>query len=140
MGLLQEFTEEGFLERVVMAGQSSSGTKEVPKVNQDMPQSTTSTKADMPANGQETPEPDDKKPDDEDPSKSADDNKHTDKKMHAAAITMKAAEAVMEALCESCEKGDTDYDEDKKNKIHECYESAKGLTSNLYEMANMESY
>ena len=134
MNILDEFKQDGLLSERVVSNSAASG--DLPKVNPNADQSINKV-ADVPDS--EPGKAGDQNKDD-DPTEKAD-AKFEDRMMEVAVKSMEAAEAAMAYTCETCQKDkDNRYDEGKKRKLNEIYESCKGLRSSLYQMATMEDY
>jgi hypothetical protein len=134
MSFLQEFAEEGLLERVITSGEKSG---DLPKVNPGMDQNA-KTVADI---DQSEPGKAGDENKDDDPTKSADSGKEGDKLMKNSLSAAESLEAAMDHMCEECGKDKkVPYNEDMKRKLKEYHEASKDLKEGLYEMANMESY
>jgi len=145
MNLLEEFTDEGLLpERVV----PSSGVKnnQIPAVNPDLPQ-TSKNKADVGNNdnggdGNNVDNDPSKEGGDKgkgkDPTQKADGGGKNTRAEAMAYHMMAATEQALQNMCEVCEEGDQEYDNDKKKELSEILEGTKRFKESLYEYYKSE--
>ena len=135
--ILAEFNQAGLVHERVVTGGHAGPAGDLPKVNDSMPQSN-NTSADIKPS---EPKKGGDQNKDDDPTNGADQGNMDDKLMHSVVKSMEAAEAALDHICEECHSGKgKDYHEDKKRKMREYLEAAKGLRSGLHEMANMQDY
>lgn len=125
MNILDEFANEGLLERVISQGSVQSG--ELPKVNPDVDQNVSSKISDK---------PDNKDGDQDEPTVKADEA-YQDPIVDMALKSMEATEAIIAHIIKD---KNNRYSEDKKTKINELYKSCQTLKAGLEEIANMEDY
>jgi len=125
MNILDEFANEGLLERVITQTGDQSG--ELPKVNPDVDQNVSSKISDK---------PDNKDGDQDEPTVKADEA-YQDPIVDMALKSIEATEAIIAHIIKD---KNNRYSEDKKTKINEIYKSCQTLKAGLEEIANMEDY
>ena len=134
-GLVSENVAGMIRERVIPNENGKADSGQIPKVDPNLPQSDRGL-ADV--GKPETDNAGDQNKND-DPTDKADE-RNQDKMMKSVVTAAQALEYALENMCETCEKGYTEYDDDMKTKLHEYYESARTISQGMYELANMESY
>ena len=134
--LLEEFQKEGLLpERMVSNPTAGGQQEELPKINPNAPQ-TPAVKDVVGTAGDQNKA--------QDPTKPANELAKEDKMIKSAAASINAAECAMESVCEHANRQQEAmsggcgyaYDEDKKKKLNEIYETAKQLNQSISALMN----